>query len=254
MIAVVLLTAAAVALILSNVRAETASTEAAKEFAAALRDALRKDDRDRAVALARGYAPQTHVAVAVLAALEKDAEAADPRRRVRTLAALALFAVAVLVVVAGWAASSVAFATSTLVAIFATLLGVGLLAQNRAARREMERTAAEMTELLTRPAEAPASPAAAPTRFTTSMELKGDRYSVSNAASKAGRKGRCPTCRQFVDLIAAREVIVDWDGSDAYHFYCPRCYRGIVGNDYYVGLLRDPQGEPIVDQHNWYYS
>lgn len=87
--------------------------------------------------------------------------------------------------------------------------------------------------------------------LTTGMSLYGERYKVMTNPIKEGRAGKCPICYFVVPLIDAVEVCRDWDGVDAYQFYCPNCYeRG----DYYEGQLIGSDDKSIIDQHSWYYD
>jgi tetratricopeptide (TPR) repeat protein len=92
---------------------------------------------------------------------------------------------------------------------------------------------------------------AEPSALTIGKRLNGARYNVSNYASKSGRAGKCRDCGAIVKLTDAKEVCHDWDGVDAYHFYCPSCY---VPSEYYKGQLLGADGKPVIDQHSWYYE
>ena len=90
--------------------------------------------------------------------------------------------------------------------------------------------------------------------ITKGLRLEGPRYEVSLAATKAGRAGTCYDCGRIVSLLNAREVCLDWDGVDAYHFYCPNCFSGTDGENYYKGKLIGTDGSQVIDQHPWYYQ
>jgi len=92
---------------------------------------------------------------------------------------------------------------------------------------------------------------AEPSALTIGKRLNGARYNVSNYASKSGRAGKCRDCGAIVKLTDAKEVCHDWDGVDAYHFYCPSCY---APSEYYKGQLLGADGKPVIDQHSWYYE
>jgi hypothetical protein len=68
--------------------------------------------------------------------------------------------------------------------------------------------------------------------------------------SLSGRRARCPTCGQLWWLQDARRVCLDWDGVDAYHYYCPICYIG-TGLNYYRGKLEGAGGSAVVDQKHY---
>lgn len=87
--------------------------------------------------------------------------------------------------------------------------------------------------------------------LTTGIHLSGKRHQVSTNATKAGRHGKCRDCGTVVALGSAKEVCLDWDGVDAYHFYCPRCYRGTQDPHYYTGQLLGSNGSAVIDQHSW---
>jgi hypothetical protein len=95
---------------------------------------------------------------------------------------------------------------------------------------------------------------AADAALTTGKRLSGTRQQVSTAASKAGRAGKCRDCESVVTLTEATEVCLDWDGVDAYHFYCPQCYKGTGDPDYYTGQLLGSDGNAVIDQHAWQYE
>jgi hypothetical protein len=93
-----------------------------------------------------------------------------------------------------------------------------------------------------------------PSEITTGKRLSGTRHSVSTDESKAGRAGKCRDCGAIIKLTNAEEVCLDWDGVDAYHFYCPQCYKGTRDPYYYTGQLIGSDGNAVIDQHSWYYE
>ena len=95
--------------------------------------------------------------------------------------------------------------------------------------------------------------AAATAVLSTGRRFSGRRHDVSNTASKENRAGTCSDCHKTVDLLSAREECLDWDGVDAYHFYCPACFAGVRGDNYYRGRLIGADGSQIIDQHAWQY-
>ncbi len=64
------------------------------------------------------------------------------------------------------------------------------------------------------------------------------------------RAGKCPTCGTVWPLESARRECLDWEEVDAYHYYCPKCFRG-TGPNYNRGLLRGSDGNPMIDQQDW---
>ena len=90
--------------------------------------------------------------------------------------------------------------------------------------------------------------------ITKGIRLEGERHQVSTANSKVGRAAKCCDCAKVISLVNAREVCLDWDGVDAYHFYCPTCYTGTEGENYYTGRLIGADGSQVIDQHSWYYE
>ncbi|MCX6174002.1 MAG: HEAT repeat domain-containing protein [Ignavibacteriales bacterium] len=65
--------------------------------------------------------------------------------------------------------------------------------------------------------------------------------------NKTDRYGQCSTCKTLIPLSEAREEYHDWDGVDAYTYYCKKCFN--LGN-YYRGQLLDNFGEKLVDQYS----
>lgn len=90
--------------------------------------------------------------------------------------------------------------------------------------------------------------------ITKGVRLEGARHQVSTVNTKVGRAAKCCDCKKIISLVNAREVCLDWDGVDAYHFYCPTCYTGTEGENYYTGRLIGADGSQVIDQHSWYYE
>jgi hypothetical protein len=63
----------------------------------------------------------------------------------------------------------------------------------------------------------------------------------------ANRYGKCSKCASTVPLEKARHVYWDWDGVDAYGYFCPTCY---IDGDIYTGRLIGRLGDDLVDQYS----
>lgn len=76
-------------------------------------------------------------------------------------------------------------------------------------------------------------------------EKRQNKFLYDN--QKTDRYGQCSTCKTLIPLSEAREEYHDWDGVDAYTYYCKKCFT--LG-DYYRGQLLNTFGEKLVDQYS----
>ena len=79
------------------------------------------------------------------------------------------------------------------------------------------------------------------------MRVMGKKDSQPTQADrKKDRFGKCVTCGAIVELTDSKEICQDWDGVDAYFYYCQTCYRS---DSRYQGRLLDRYGQNLIDQY-----
>lgn len=81
--------------------------------------------------------------------------------------------------------------------------------------------------------------------LTSGVRLESDN------PSKTGRRGKCRTCGKVWSLTEAKMECLDWDGVNAYKFYCPDCFKGTRDLYFYTGQLEGSDGEAVIDQYDW---
>ena len=79
----------------------------------------------------------------------------------------------------------------------------------------------------------------------------GIMLSKEGGPPRMGRRAKCRSCGKIWQLSAAKIECLDWDGVNAYHFYCPNCYQGTGDPYYYTGQLMGGDGKAVIDQYDY---